>query len=364
MSQPNQQYCDTIAVADAALGKISALRQPADPRSFALWFKYAGGNSGLLCAAVNTRLARYGTLSASDIEELYNAHVAPGRAAAKSDRIGTCLAGEIDQILATVEKAERAAGHHSRNVASAAIKLSGKNHRDGVRTIVEGLLQSIRTLTADNAKLQTELQAVSEEIAQLRREIVELRIESQVDPLTSLGNRRFFATALGKSIAECRAANEPLTLVLADVDRIKTINENYGHVVGDRVLRFIAMVIREAITGRDVAARFDDDAFAVILPRTSLAAGVRVAEQLRRAVTKCELVSRTTGEKARLTLSAGVASLEVSPSGQALTEAAEMCLHGAKLAGRNCVISEADEKLYAAVAGNTLSAAAVPFVRA
>ena len=89
MTQPTQQYQTTIALADAALGKIGALGQPADPRSYALWFKYASGDSGLLSAAINTRLARNGTLTASDIEELHGAHIAPGRVQNKTDRIST-----------------------------------------------------------------------------------------------------------------------------------------------------------------------------------------------------------------------------------------------------------------------------------
>ena len=60
--------------------------------------------------------------------------------------------------------------------------------------------------------------------------------------LTGLGNRRYFITSLERTIAECRAAEEPLTLLMADVDHFKAINENFGHIVGDRVLRFIAMV--------------------------------------------------------------------------------------------------------------------------
>jgi diguanylate cyclase len=129
------------------------------------------------------------------------------------------------------------------------------------------------------------------------------------------------------------------------------------------VLRFIAMVTKEAITGRDVAARYADDAFAIILPKTSLPPAVRVAEQLRHAVTKCELVRRTTGEKARLTLSVGVATLDKRLAVQGLIEAAEMCLFAAKRAGHNCVVSEADEKLFATLSGTTLSAAALPFAK-
>ena len=362
MTQPTQHYQNTMALADAALGKIDALGQPADPRSYALWFKYASGDSGLLSAAINTRLARNGTLTASDIEELHGAHVAPGRVQHKTDRIGTRMAGEIDQVLATVEVAEDTASHFSRDLASAAQRLAKSVSRADVRAVIDALAQATRTLAEKNARLQAQLQAMSEEIAQLRREIVDIRVESQTDPLTGLGNRRFFLAALDRSIIESRATNEPMTLLIADVDRIKSINENYGNIVGDRVLRFIAMVIKEAITGRDVAARYGDDAFAIILPKMSLPPAVRIAEQLRHAVMKCELVRRTTGEKARLTLSVGVATLDRGLTGQGLIEAAELCLHAAKRGSRNCVVSEADEKLFASVAGTTLSAAALPFV--
>jgi len=363
MAAPQQQFHDTVAIADTALRKISAFRQSADPRSYALWFKYASGDSGLLSAAINTRLTRNGTLSPADVEELHHAHIAPSRGQGKTSRIGTRIAGEVDQLLATLEVAEDTAGHYSRDLANAAERLSKTISRADVRAIVDALVQATRTLAVKNARLQTQLQAMSEEIAQLSRKIVDVRTETQTDPLTGLGNRRFFLTALERSIADCRATNEPLTLLLADVDGMKAINQNYGNIVGDRVLRFMAMVTREAITGRDIAARYADDEFAIILPKTSLPPAVRIAEQLRHAVMKCELVRRTTGEKARLTLSVGVATLDRRLPAQGLIEAAEMCLYAAKRAGRNCVVSEADEKLFAAVAGSTLSASALPFVK-
>jgi diguanylate cyclase len=363
MPESTQQYHNTVGIADAALRKISAHGQPADPKSYALWFKYASGDSGLLSAAINTRLARNGTLSVDDVDELHETHIASARVQDRTDRIGARLAGELDQVLATVEAAEDTTSHYTRDLARAAQRLRGTINRADVHAIVDALAHATRSLAEKNARLQTQLQAMSEEIAQLRREIVDLRMESQTDPLTGLGNHRYFRAALERLIAECRASKEPLTLMIADVDYIGTINQNYGHIVGDRVLRFIAMVAKEAITGRDVAARYADDAFAIILPHTSLPPAVRTAEQLRHAVTKCELVRRTTGEKARLTLSVGVATLDKGLPAQGLIEAAEMCLYAAKRAGRNCVVSEADEKLFAAVAGSTLSAAALPYVR-
>ena len=77
MKSPDSRHLDTMAVAGAALAQITTHGQAADPRSYALWYKFAAGDSGLLCAAVNSRLERSGTLSSKDIEELHNAHVSP-----------------------------------------------------------------------------------------------------------------------------------------------------------------------------------------------------------------------------------------------------------------------------------------------
>jgi diguanylate cyclase len=361
MIAPEQQYRDTLATAASALDKIGELNQPVDPRSYALWYGYATGNQGLLSAAMNTRLSRTGTLTLQDIEELYSGHIAPGPTPERVDRLGGRIAGEIAQMLTVVEEAAHSSGRYSSNLGSACRRLGNTTDRAGVYAIVQGLVQATQSMTAVNARLQEQLQAMSEEIAQLRREIDVLRSENESDPLTSLGNRRWFVRALEKSVVECNAAGAPLTLLMADIDRLKIINESYGHVAGDRVLRFVATTLRDGITGRDVAARFGENAFAVMLPRTPLAPAVGTAEQLRHAIMKCELVKRSTGERqSRLTVSIGVATLHQGLSAQALTETAELCLHAAKRSGRNCVVSEADEKLYA-LAGRSRPAVEIPF---
>ncbi|MGH6770681.1 MAG: GGDEF domain-containing protein [Xanthobacteraceae bacterium] len=358
------RHHNTLAIAQAALGKIGALGECADPKSYALWYGYAAGDSGLLTAAVNTRLASKGSLTAKDIEELHRTYIGPDDVPDKVDRLGARIAGEIEQVAVAVGSAGSSAGAYSADLASATQRLGGIKNGEGVRTVVEHLLKGAREMAATNARLQLQLHAMWEEIAQLRRELTALRAECQTDPLTSLGNRRCFIVALERTMAECCTAKDPLTLLMVDIDGIRAINETYGHVVGDRVLRFVAATLKDGITGRDLAARYRDDRFAVVLPRAQLAPAVRTAEQFRHAIMKCELIKRSTGEKqARLTVSIGVATQHEAMSSQALIEAAEFCLYAAKRSGRNCVISEGDEKLFAAIAGTTLSSAAIPFVR-
>jgi diguanylate cyclase len=190
-----------------------------------------------------------------------------------------------------------------------------------------------------------------DEIAKLRREIETIRNESLTDALTSLGNRKFLNAALEKSIAQAHQAKEPLTLLLADIDHFKKINDTYGHVVGDRVLQFVAKTLKSNLPGPEIAARYGGEEFAIVLPKTSIEAAAGIADRLRQAVMKGELVKQTTGEKrSALTISIGVAALHEGASAQSLIEAADVCLYAAKRSGRNCVVSENDERLLDAVA--------------
>jgi diguanylate cyclase len=352
MDQPKDNHLDTMAVADAALSQISTHGQPADPKSYELWYQFATGTSGLLCAAVNSRLDRNGTLSRKDIDEIYNAHVSPTEASTKVDKLGVRVADEIEQVMAMLEAAEGSTFQYSANLVEVSEQLGSVKDRDGVRAIVESLVTATNEMETTNLKLQNQLQAMWEEVGQLRRELDTIRNESLTDALTALGNRKFFDAALAKAVEEAHAENTPLALLMADVDHFKGINDSFGHVVGDRVLRFIASKLKQSIKGTDVAARYGGEEFAVILPRTTLRAAVEVADQLRRTVMKGELIRRSTGEtQTRVTISIGVAALHNRTSPQALVEAADVCLYAAKRSGRNCVVGEKDERLLAAVAG-------------
>jgi diguanylate cyclase len=342
---------ETLRIAEAALVEMAARGQSANPRSFALWYNFAAGDSGLLAAAMNKKLSPSGTLSPQEVEELHAAHIGPAGISEKLDKLGGQVAEEIGQLAAMLDAASESTSAYSANLADGARRLGSASDGAGVRAAVGDLALATNLMKLANAKLQDQLQAMTEEIARLRREIGAVRKESLADPLTSLGNRRFFSSALAKAVAEAHAAKDPLSLLLVDIDHLRKINDIYGHIVGDRVLRFVGATLRESLKGKDVSARCGGDEFAVILPRTTLAAALGVAEQLRQAITKGELVRRSTGEKhSTLTVSIGVASLAAGASAQSLIEAAAVCLHAAKRSNRNCVVGESDERLLEAVA--------------
>lgn len=339
-------YERTMAFADIAFGQLKALRQPASPRNFEIWYAYASGYHPALNQQINATLKAKGTISEADLVQMYENFLSPTRLTERIDLVGSQVKGEIDQVMAMIDAAVGSASSYTESLAGATEQLVQSKDRDGLRTIVGTLVQTTKAMEISNRSLEDRLHASKQEINDLQENLEAVRTESLTDPLTQLANRKFFDSTLEKSIAEAVERNEALSLMLTDIDHFKTFNDSFGHLTGDQVLRLVAMSVKHNVKGKDTAARYGGEEFAVILPNTTLRAAVTVAEHIRRAVMAKELMKRSTGENlGRMTISIGVATLRKADTGQSLIERADMCLYAAKRHGRNRVICETDPEV-------------------
>lgn len=166
------------------------------------------------------------------------------------------------------------------------------------------------------------------EHSQLYAEVVE---KVRIDELTGLFNRRSFDEVMASEISRYSRYGGIFSLVISDLDSLKTINDNYGHLAGDEALRQIGSVIRNAIRTSDQAFRYGGDEFAILLPNTSLDAANRVAERIRKQIASKMIVNQTS-----VTASFGVASWPAN--GKEINEviaAADAELYQAKRKGGN-----------------------------
>lgn len=169
--------------------------------------------------------------------------------------------------------------------------------------------------------------------ARYHEEIYQLAVH---DPLTDLHNRRHFVEMADREIVQALRHGRPLTLCIIDVDLFKPINDRYGHISGDEVLRRIGALVRQQARSGDIAARIGGEEFALLLPECTLEDAIATAERLRASVEAARFP--LDGEDQRLTISIGVATLaDGCDSRGALMAAADAALYRAKDEGRNRV---------------------------
>jgi diguanylate cyclase len=333
----------TLAFAKVAFGQIRALRQAASPRNYEVWYSYATGYNQQLNQTINELLERNGRITETDLDQIYEAQFSATRVTQRLDQVGSQVKDEIDQVMAMIEAASGTATSYTESLAGVTQQLGAAKDREGLRTIVESLVQTAKDMEQSNQALEARLSASRQEIHQLQENLETVRHESLTDPLTTLANRKFFDQALEKAIADAFTKREPLSLMMADIDHFKNFNDSFGHLTGDQVLRLVAMSVKNNVKGQDIAARYGGEEFVVVLPNTVLRSASTVADHIRRAVMTKQLMKRSTHEQlGRITISIGVAMLRNGDTAQSLIGRADACLYAAKRAGRNRVIDEAD----------------------
>jgi diguanylate cyclase len=334
----------TIVFGEQAIGHIKTYRTSAYPRIYELWYTFATGHNAPLNKAISSALGRNDGISEQEIEEIYDNYLSPLRFSDRVDQVGSRLMGEIDQVMAMVEAAMDQTSGYGEELRGAVDGLSVPDTtRDNIKAILESVVRVASEMELSNKILQDRLRESKAEIRSLQEDLVAVRTESLTDPLTSLANRKAFDGALAAAVASAQASQEPLTLLITDIDHFKRFNDSFGHLTGDQVLRLVALSVKQNVKGADLASRFGGEEFAVILPNTPLRSGLTVAEHIRRAVMSKELVKRSTGENlGRITISIGVAAFRRGDSPASLIERADGCLYAAKRGGRNRVVCETD----------------------
>jgi diguanylate cyclase len=333
----------TMAFAEVALGQIKSMRQLAVPRNYEIWYVYATGQNASLNKVINETLALSGKLTEVDLDQIYETYLSQIRTTERIDKVGARVIVEIDDVMGLITDALGMMSSFGDSLADASKNLTTMDDRDQIKTVVETLVRSTREMQEGKKALEDRLRTSKQEISNLQQNLEAIRAESLTDPLTGLGNRKYFDRALDAAVQLAIKQSEPLSLMMLDIDHFKSFNDNYGHLTGDQVLRLVGQSLKQAIKGRDTMARYGGEEFAVVLPDTDLAKAMVVAEQIRRTVMARDLKKKSTGETlGRITVSVGVSMLQPGDDMDTLIERADACLYAAKRGGRNRVISERD----------------------
>src|SRR6202023_930023 len=174
-----------MAFAEVALGQIKSLRQTAVPRNYEIWYVYATGYNSPLNKIINETLARNGKLTEADLEQIYETYLSQIKTPHRIDKVGARVIGEIDDVMALITDALGISASYDASLVGAAQKLSVAEKPDQVKAIIELLLRA--------------------EISNLQQSLEAIRAESLTDPLTGLGNRKYFDRSIDMAIQNALA---------------------------------------------------------------------------------------------------------------------------------------------------------------
>jgi diguanylate cyclase len=343
MSQNRSDYERTISIGEKAFAHIRGHRTAAYPRAYELWYTYVTGHHPALMRAINDLLRKFGRVTQSELDEIYDRFINTNRFTAEAERATVRLLSQMDTVGDALDNAKVEINDYRGTLNGSVDEMDNGVGEDRLRAIISDLTASTRNMSRLNAKLSEQLGEAKGEVIELREALESIRTESQIDPVTTLANRMFFDTALADAIRHAQRTGDSMSVLMTDIDHFKKFNDTYGHLTGDQVLRLVAMSIKQNVKGLDTAARFGGEEFAIILPGCDIRGAIQVGEQVRKAVMSRELVKRSTGENlGRVTISVGIATIRKDDTSTTLIERADAAMYAAKRGGRNMVVAETD----------------------
>ncbi len=186
----------------------------------------------------------------------------------------------------------------------------------------------------------SERKKTEEQLIVLQKELETLSFK---DGLTGVANRRMFDSILEMEWTHARRNNQPLSIIMLDIDYFKQYNDHYGHLQGDACLKRVAQVLSSAATrARDFVARFGGEEFVLVLPETDEKSAAKIAERCRNLIFKEQIPHASSPVSQILTVSLGVGTMTPTHQDEALgfVEAVDKRLYQAKQRGRNCIVKE------------------------
>ncbi len=195
------------------------------------------------------------------------------------------------------------------------------------------------TIAKDYSSVNSELEDYKQQVTKLQNDLNKYKTESITDHLTGLYNRKYMDMKMTEEIERYKRMNTPpFCVMLVDIDHFKSVNDNYGHLVGDQVLKHLSKLIKENIRKTDFAFRYGGEEFIVLLSNADVRNAQHVAEQIRKKLETVNFALK--GNSFTVTASFGISAFEKEDNAESVIKRADERLYKAKETGRNKVVAQ------------------------
>lgn len=314
-------------------------RVPATPNNFNIWFHYFLGAPDDLRRAIDILIDNRRTFDLRVNQDLYATYIEPSDVA-----VAATASGQLQAVLLAAKQYLANAIQDNQSHMQAINKVADQTHA-GVdpKQLVSKLIAELNKAATRASKLEERFDEKTRELDTIRDSLSKSEQRARTDMLTGLPNRRGLDEFCRVAQIEAMEKGEALSVLMLDVDHFKKFNDNFGHGVGDQVLKLLGQVLHDKVRDGDLPARYGGEELMAVLPGADLCAAAVVAERIRRSIAECQITRRSTGERLpTITVSIGVAQFQPGESMNDLIERCDRALYRAKQSGRNRVTTEAE----------------------
>ncbi|MDG3086263.1 GGDEF domain-containing protein [Vibrio hannami] len=313
---------------------------PTTPTNYALWYTYVDQTQPALNEELDELIEEYGLCLPSHNESLYKKYIA-SQTESDVTELKSNLEILVNEIFQSMKDTMEDTSSFQDMINKSFDTLESIDKEgitfDEVMGLLKDFVAESREIRSSTQYFNSQLSTASQEIANLKKQLEAVQKDALYDSLSSLLNRGAF----DKDIASLCNSEEshPLCLILIDIDRFKDLNDQYGHVFGDMVIKAIARRLQINCREGIAAYRYGGEEFALLVPNKPLRIARQFAEQVRRSIEKIAVKDKRTGESVgNISASFGVAEYQPGESPISLIDNADQQLYKAKSLGRNRVL--------------------------
>ena len=325
-------------IAGTAFDLIEKHGTPPAPMTYTMWYAYAANSPEAVSREVDEILSETGNISEEQIEDIFEAHLTASYFQESSERVSQAIETSLTDVKHLISKTSSENAAMRGQLEAVGTNIPKRPKRRDMVAIFEQLMATNTQMSAMTENLAADLEKSREQVRQLNEEFQVIKKQSRTDTLTEVANRRAFNERLSFVHEKAMQSNGSFALALIDLDKFKSINDTFGHPMGDEVLSHFAKLIIENIGKDDFAARIGGDEFAIIFPNQSAEDAynsiVSVKLQLERANIHDDL---SRDSQHQVTFSCGVAQCGQGQSIEDLIAAADTELFKAKRKSRNFI---------------------------
>jgi diguanylate cyclase len=311
---------------------------PVDPMNYAIWYHYIAGINGELNNAIDNLLHDQKPFDSDITLNLYKKYIC-NASVEMFEEINSNLLRLISQTSLSINAASDKASVIGDSFSNTLKELEAKENDVNIKSLLVEIILQTTQLAQASKELKSQLNKTHEEMEHLRNELTEVRETANTDKLTGLLNRWAFDKALDELIKT--ATPEKACLAILDIDHFKRVNDSFGHLVGDKVIKHIASILKKHAAKHHKVARYGGEELAIIMPGTTLTEAFDFIEQIRHILDASRLTYKGNTETiGKVTVSAGIASFHETDSAYSIILRADKALYRAKETGRNKVVVE------------------------